>query len=90
VTITAASPRPINVGGSFSISTLLTDPGQDAPWKVTITWAPGVTQVINRTTQGIAFVTSHTYNKRGNFKISVTVQDDRGKTTSNTLTLQVN
>jgi PKD repeat protein len=91
VTITAASPRPITVGGSFSINTLFTDPGTlDNPWKVTINWGNGST-TFNSATQGTPILRTRTYATQGSFSIKVTVQDKNGgKGTSNTLTLKVN
>lgn len=90
VTIAGASPRPIAVGGSFSISATFTGPGTiDNLWTVTILWGNG-SQTVTTGTQWMNVIRTRTYTKAGAFTIRVSVKDKNGASgASNSLTLKV-
>ena len=74
-TVALTAPPSVNVGSSFSVSGVVTDPGADT-LTGTLDFGDGTTTSV--TISGGAFSASHTYASAGTFSVSVSVSDGDG------------
>ena len=73
----------------LSLSGAFDDPNAADTHTVSITWAPGVDQLIDLAAGVTSFNASHTYAALGDYTVTVTVSDQHGGTDTQTITVHV-
>ncbi len=87
--VNAGSDQTVNEGDTVNISAAFTDPSSVDTFTATIDWGDGSPLVnVNPATSPIA--AGHVYTDNGVFTVTVTVTDDDGGTSSDTLQVTVN
>ena len=89
--VTAAADQTASEGTSTLLALgSFTDPGDDAPWRVTVDWGDGSTDtVFDEAAPGAIAAQSHTYADDGSYTVTVTVAEETGTGESDEATFQV-
>jgi hypothetical protein len=88
-TVSAGSNISLTTGGSATIAASFTDPGSADTHTSTINWGDGSSTTGTLDQSALTVAGSHTYSNAGTFTVIVTVTDDDGGASSDTLSVTV-
>ncbi len=87
-TAAADQAADANIEADFNLGSF-TDPGADSPWKVTVDWGDGDSEMFTTSAAGSLGTRSHTYATTGDFTVTVTVAEENGGGASDSGTFDV-
>ena len=88
-TLHTLNDKSVPANTLLSLSGAFDDPNAADTHTVSITWAPGVDQLIDLAAGVTSFNASHTYAALGDYTVTVTVSDQHGGTDTQTITVHV-